>query len=758
MASKQKHTTNSSLLLVGWVVVGLFFSGFIFDTAAREPFLPLRQLFVSLWLVVGAILVFRMPDLKIAFPLATRFFLLLSLAFLGWNFSSISWSLNPTEAILASNRVLLQVSLCVFFIITAPLLLERLGLLSRILAGYLCFLGVLSVLQYAGWTNFPIESSSPPAGLSGNRNLLGSTLVILLPWALYLFFSGQRYSKIAGLISIGAGVIALLLSQTRSAWVASLFAFATIQVLLLLRRSTLSPELKARWKLVNLSVAGAVIIMLGFLTMSGQGNQLRDNLLNRFSTLVQVPGVNEQAANEAERNILDRFHLWQHTIELIKDHPVKGGGAGNWKIRFPEYGGSSAPRFEEKDKLRVRPHNEYLSIASELGLVGFALFILLLVTLAYQTLQLLFKARTEQDVMLRIVLIGIGTGLVVDFVFSFPLERMSHSYLIALNIGLALLPPGSSTDRKTRPGVWAVLPGLAALAALAISYYNWQANRSFHQLLRAEVSGQWDKAVSISLETEQMPLTSLDPLGDPVEWHSANALKQVGKSGAALEKIEKAIKAHPNSHRIWNTKAAILIQQEQFQEAIEPLKRALTLAPDYEPALSNLGYALYRTDQFEAAVTTLLKLDLEKYTKVLPVIWDAGQRMERSWLNNSPFYQAGLNALKPPASLPMQQWPAKMRQLRGQFESDEAFVVQYFQTLGHYEMLKAWSEKQPPKTVMSFNAALQDLYLNLAQQQDYTALADQVIQNHHIETLRKIRQLTNDETITLNAVLTPLPI
>jgi hypothetical protein len=73
-------------------------------------------------------------------------------------------------------------------------------------------------------------------------------------------------------------------------------------------------------------------------------------------------------------------------------------------------------------------------------------------------------------------------------------------------------------------------------------------------------------------------------------------------------------------------------------------------------------------------------------------------------------------------------------------------------------MLKAWSEKQPPKTVMSFNAALQDLYLNLAQQQDYTALADQVIQNHHIETLRKIRQLTNDETITLNAVLTPLPI
>lgn len=758
MASKQKHTPKSSPLLIGWVVVGLFISGFIVDPAAREPFLPIRQLLIALWLVGGAVLVFRVPGLKVALPPVTRLFIGLSLAFLGWNILSISWSINPTEAVLASNRVLLQVSLCAFFIITAPLLLERLGLLARILAVYLCFLSVLSILQYLGWTNFPIESSSPPAGLSGNRNLLGSILVLLLPWALYLFFLGQRYWSIAGLIGLGAGVIALLLSQTRSAWVASFVAFSAIQILLMLRRSTLSPELKARWKLVNLSVAGAVVMLAGLLAISGQGNQLKNNLLNRFSTLVQVPDADEQAENEAERNILDRLHLWQHTTELIKDHPVKGVGAGNWKVRFPEYGGSSAPRFEEKDKLRVRPHNEYLSIASELGLVGLALFVLLLATPAYQSFQLLLKTRTEQGIILNILLIGVGLGLAVDFLFSFPLERLSHSYLIALNIGLALQGSKSSSTRKARPGVWAVLLGLGALAALAISYYNWQANRSFHQLLRAEVSGQWDKAVSISLETEQMPLTSLDPLGDPVEWHSANALKQAGKSEAALEKIEDAIEAHPNSHRIWNTKAAIMIQEEQFQEAIEPLNRALTLASDYEPALSNLGYAFYRTDQFEAAVTTLLKLNLEKHAKVLPVIWDAGQRMERSWLGSSPFYQAGLNALKPPTPLPMVQWPAQMRQLQHQFESEKAFVVQYFETLGHYAMLKAWSEKQPPEAVMGLNAALQELYENLAQQEDYAALADRVIQNHHTATLQKIRQLTKDEIITVGAVLVPLPI
>jgi O-antigen ligase len=286
MASKQKHTPKSSPLLIGWVVVGLFISGFIVDPAAREPFLPIRQLLIALWLVGGAVLVFRVPGLKVALPPVTRLFIGLSLAFLGWNILSISWSINPTEAVLASNRVLLQVSLCAFFIITAPLLLERLGLLARILAVYLCFLSVLSILQYLGWTNFPIESSSPPAGLSGNRNLLGSILVLLLPWALYLFFLGQRYWSIAGLIGLGAGVIALLLSQTRSAWVASFVAFSAIQILLMLRRSTLSPELKARWKLVNLSVAGAVVMLAGLLAISGQGNQLKNNLLNRFSTLV----------------------------------------------------------------------------------------------------------------------------------------------------------------------------------------------------------------------------------------------------------------------------------------------------------------------------------------------------------------------------------------------------------------------------------------------------------------------------------------
>lgn len=755
MASNKKQNIPYQLL-ISWVVIGLLFSGLIFDPASREPFLPVRQFLGSIWLAVGAIFIFRIRSLIPVPPATGKLFLVAGIAYVAWNFLSITWSTNPTEALLTGNRALIQVELASIFILLGPALLKRLGILARILAIYLCFLSVLSLMQYAGWTTFPIESNSPPVGLFGNRNLLGSALVLLLPWALYLFLTSSRSWSLLGLVSIGTGVAALLFSQTRSAWVASLFAFLAIQLLLVIRRREFSPTLKSRWKVVNLSIAGIALVLACLLTISGQGTPLRENLANRFVSLVRVPSATDQASNEAERNILDRYHLWQHTLELIENNPLKGVGAGNWKIAFANYGGSSAPRFEEKDKLRVRPHNEYLSIASELGLVGLALFLLLMLTVAYPTFRLVFSARKEQEILSCIILTGIGIGLAVDFMFSFPLERMSHSYLIALNIGLAVGLKNGGATPKTLKSAWVLLFGLGALPAIVLSYHHWQANRHFQQLLGAEVAGRWDKAASLSIETEQMPFTSLDPVGDPVEWHTANALKQIGETDAALKKIEEAIEAHPNSHRVWNTKAAILIQQGAFQSAIPALKHALELAPDYEPALVNLGYALYRTDQFDEAIATLLGLDLQQHTKVLPVIWDAGQRIEQAWLDESKIYQVGLSALKGSPSLPREQWPGQVQQLRNQFESDRRFVTAYFETISHYILLKAWQRKMPPEMVINLERALNELSINLAQSPDFNQLAAKIIRNNHLKTLSALTQLPENGITEPEEFLFPL--
>ncbi|MEQ8704677.1 MAG: O-antigen ligase family protein [Phaeodactylibacter sp.] len=726
---------------MAWVIIGLFFSGFVFDPGSREAFLPVRQFLISIWLLAGTLGFSWIVKKPVVFSSAGKTFLILSGLFLAWCFLSTTWAYNPTEALLVSNRVLLQVGLIAFFVLFYRDFTNPTLALSRVFSIYLVLLSALSIGQYTGWTVFPYESSSPPIGLSGNRNLLGSTLIILLPWALHLFLTGSRYWSFAGLLSLATGTAALLLSQTRSAWVAFIVAFLVMQVLLLIARKRLSGQVKQRWKVGSIAVIAGVIGIIGFLTLSGQGSELKENLRNRMVSLVQVPSAGAEAANEAERNILDRYHLWQHTLELIKAHPLKGVGAGNWKIEFPKYGGSSAARFEEKDKLRVRPHNEYLSISSELGLVGLLLFLSLMATTAFSALKLVFRTNEEQKLISGIVLVGIGTGLAVDFVFSFALERMGHSYLIALNTALALQWSGEGKTSKRLQGMLAGLLGLLALAAAILSYYNWQTNRSLHQLLRAEVAGQWEKAIAISQETERMPLASLDPVGDPIEWHSANALKQLGKYDAALTKIDEAIKVHPGSHRVWNTRAAILIQQNQFQAALPALDSALQLAPDYEPALSNLGYARYRTDQFEQAIAALMQLDLQQHSKWLPVIWDAGERMERNALQDNAIYQAGLTALKANPPLPKSQWPGRVKLLREQFPSDEAFVKAYFDTFRHYVLFKAWQEKPPPEDVIRLKQALDKVTDNLGKTNSYSKITALIMYNDHLQTLSAIGKL-----------------
>lgn len=751
-----KKTTPYHQFFMVWVVIGLIFSGIVFDPASRALFLPVRQLLLSLWLLIGT-LGFSLTARKgTALSRQSLVFLVTGGLLISWSFLSTLWAFNQTEAILTSNRALLQIGLITFFLLFSTFLLQQIHLLSRILTLWLFLLSLLGGFQYLDWTSFPFYSNTPPIGLSGNRNLFGSTLILLLPWALHLFLIEKRIWSIVGLLSLGTGTLALMLSQTRSAWVALAVAFTGIQILLIISRKRLSPQLRQRWKVANLSLAGTVSVIIALLMLNGQHAELKDNLKNRLASLVEVPSIGEQPGNEAERNILDRFHLWQHTLELIEDAPIEGVGAGNWKIQFPKYGGSAAPRFEDKDKLRVRPHNEYLRITSELGLVGLLLFLTLFGTAAFSAFKTFMHTEEELKLVSSIILIAISLGLAVDFFFSFALERMGHSYLIAINVALALQLSAIGAKHNLRQWVLTGILAAASILAATLSYPYWQANRSLHKLLRAEVSGQWERAASISLDIEQMPLTSLDPIGDPIEWHSANALKQMGKLDAALAKINQAIDIHPNSHRVWNTKAAILIQQEQFTEAIPALQTALELAPDYEPALSNLGYTLYRTDQFEQAITTLLSLDLVKHAKLLPVIWDAGQRVEKKWLNGSKIYQVGLGYLKSTPPLPATQWPAKVQSLRKYYASDEQFVKAYFETLEHYATLKAWQEKQPPASVMRLRQALGKVMTKLKEKSSFTALADQIIINDHLQTLQTINELPETKINQPEDLLFPL--
>ena len=75
-----------------------------------------------------------------------------------------------------------------------------------------------------------------------------------------------------------------------------------------------------------------------------------------------------------------RLYYWSVGLDMVKDHPVLGVGYWNWIPYFREH----YPGFEEYAHLESGgyqlPHNIFVQAAAELGLVGLAVYVMLIAT------------------------------------------------------------------------------------------------------------------------------------------------------------------------------------------------------------------------------------------------------------------------------------------------------------------------------------------------------------------------------------------
>ncbi|MFZ2397682.1 MAG: O-antigen ligase family protein [Smithella sp.] len=89
-------------------------------------------------------------------------------------------------------------------------------------------------------------------------------------------------------------------------------------------------------------------------------------------------------AEKIERFGQDRLSVYEPTLRIFADNPVTGVGLGKWwqvfqkEVRIPSWMASGAREKRMRGELDVQyPHNIFLEILSELGLVGLVFFMLL---------------------------------------------------------------------------------------------------------------------------------------------------------------------------------------------------------------------------------------------------------------------------------------------------------------------------------------------------------------------------------------------
>jgi O-antigen ligase len=211
-----------------------------------------------------------------------------------------------------------------------------------------------------------------------------------------------------GLAVAGALLLVMLVFvQTgRSGFVA--FAIAAMTVLLV--------TLRGRLRLGALIALPLVIALL--FTASPR-------LQERFAMGAQE--LRNAAALPEYTSMGIRVVIWQTTAELIEAHPVLGTGLGGYA---PAYAERIGQKYTEgwRSIRTVDPHNQYLYVWAEAGLVGLLAFLGFLVALWRQRPRTAFGA----------VGVGLLLGWCATSLFSSHFQAFNESHLIAIFVGVFL--------------------------------------------------------------------------------------------------------------------------------------------------------------------------------------------------------------------------------------------------------------------------------------------------------------------------------
>jgi len=259
--------------------------------------------------------------------------------FVLWNAVSVFWSADPETTVV---HVVRWVQLLVMVFILWDLYTTRAALLTGLQAfilGEYVAIGIAVANYFAGNVFYTHYQRFSPAAQS-NPDDFGFIVVLGIPVAFYLAASANT-TRMSGLLKfvnyayIPAAFVGLALSGTRTALIAALpgMAFG----LAALTRLRLSARVA-----VLLLLTSAAFILLPYVQP-----------LRSFQRL----GTTYAEVTKGDLN--NRMNNWREGLAAFEEHPLIGVGGG---------------MYSSVNSLGKIAHNSFVSVLVELGLIGFALF------------------------------------------------------------------------------------------------------------------------------------------------------------------------------------------------------------------------------------------------------------------------------------------------------------------------------------------------------------------------------------------------
>lgn len=534
--------------------------------------------------------------------------------FLAWTLLSAFWSVEPAEALLQSLMVFL--SLTLYLVISA--LAERFCEFEDLFIRVFIFLLLLYfTLAFLKMSTLQFYDPYRIISISANNNLYSGFLLI----SLTLVFSG--YHRLNGawkILSAATGILVfffIIIIQTRAAYLGTLTALLIVFLFLKIGY----PEVFSKLNMLRgMLCLGILCIGIFIFTLSLDHTRRQyflqkimvweyfrsyEDLQARNIRKLQQPESEDHSKLDAfdysERyysNANLRMIFWEKSLGLIASRPLTGVGAGSWKLAIPSIKQPPNPEHTIGNFTYSEPHNEWIKIITELGIIGFilALFVFFLppVSVLYR-----ISFKFQKPPMETLFYAAFIIGFYVFAAFDFPLRRIEHNIVLwsvfAMMLNKVSLP--AMKRDHTMVSDWRfslifigllIFSSLFAVFRMRGEYYTMEVYRN---------ESKNDLQVVASCHKAENIFYHITPNTLPVSWFEGVACFRLGDYQSAGKCFERAIKITPYEVRVLNDYGANLFQQGKTREAIEILKEALSIDPFFDDARFNLGAIYFLTGQ-----------------------------------------------------------------------------------------------------------------------------------------------------------------
>lgn len=450
----------------------------------------------------------------------------------------------------------------------------------------------------------------------GHKNIFAEMLFLTFPFTLYNLFTKQGKWKWLSGISAFLTLFLITLTLTRAVWLATILGFLMsfpFYFYAISKGKNIGSQFKKYKK---------NILIVGVLFLAIVASILVYSRIDSFNT-IKMQTITISSFKYG--SVGERFQLWKKSINVFKESPLLGKGLGSWKIEVLKYGHQGLET-ENNITFHQRPHNDFIWIAAEQGIVGLATYISLVLLVLFLLIKLILKTENAHEKLFYFLALYAYTGYLIYACLSFPKERIEHQLILAFIFSIAIintLKSGYTSQNKSSAFFVFIPLILISGYALKIGISRFISETHLQKAYAARANGAWQNTID-EIDKAENEYYNIDPMCTPLRWYSGSAHYNLGNQELAFADFYKAYQVNPNHVHVLNNLATAYEIKGDHSIAIAFYKRALTISPGFEEAQFNLSATYFNAGKKQEAFLQFQQISIDtnnvKYKQMLNLI------------------------------------------------------------------------------------------------------------------------------------------